>query len=241
METALHLKHLRCECLVLAEAAAGHLEAPVAACPGWDVIDVVRHVGELHRWVADMTSRRSLERLPRPRAGELAGDDLLAWFEAGARDLLEVLSSTPPDTPVWTFGPPPAVSFWCRRMAHETAMHRVDVQDARDCRSTLAPDIATDGVTEFLELRLIGADLQGLPADSLLVNATDTGDTWTVRPTDGRLALEAGTDPAGAYLTGRAVDLLLFLWRRTSATHPSLEGPPESVTSWRTVLASLAL
>ena len=33
-----------------AVAHAGPLDAPVAACPGWDVARLVGHVGSVHRW-----------------------------------------------------------------------------------------------------------------------------------------------------------------------------------------------
>src|SRR5207342_611440 len=55
-----YLAVLAAEATSLAAAAeeAG-LEAPVPTCPGWNVADLVLHVGEVHRWAAAVVASRA--------------------------------------------------------------------------------------------------------------------------------------------------------------------------------------
>lgn len=46
------------------------------------------------------------------------------------------------------------LAFWIRRMAHETAVHRVDAAQAVGERWRVDPELAADGVAEALELWL---------------------------------------------------------------------------------------
>ena len=50
----------------LVEAAAGHLDAPAAWCPGWVGRDVVSHTGFVHRRITSIVAER-LDRAPRGR------------------------------------------------------------------------------------------------------------------------------------------------------------------------------
>ena len=69
--------------------------------------------------------------------------------------MLAALESAADDTPVWnwtTQSPGPA-SFWSRRLAHETLIHRVDIELAQGFEPAHGyPEVATDTVTEFFEL-----------------------------------------------------------------------------------------
>ena len=52
--------------------------------------------------------------------------------------------------PVWAFGRLRPASFWGRRMAHETAVHRADAELATGREPAFAPDIAADAIDEWL-------------------------------------------------------------------------------------------
>src|SRR5260370_27003394 len=60
-----------------------------------------------------------------------ADDVLLDWFRDGHASLVRALAAADPDLKCWTFmaAPSPLV-FWARRQSHETAIHRVDTQQA---------------------------------------------------------------------------------------------------------------
>ena len=48
---------------------AADLDAPVAACPGWQVRDLVGHLGRIHRWATDILGyRRARRRSPTGRS-----------------------------------------------------------------------------------------------------------------------------------------------------------------------------
>src|SRR5690606_6071362 len=115
---------------ILAVVRSGDLEATVPSCPGWTVRDVVEHLGGVHRWarqnIVDPSTARPLLQ-SRPAAGE----PLDTWFAEGVSALLDTLRATQPDAPCWTFQEGNGFArFWSRRQAHETTMHRVDVESA---------------------------------------------------------------------------------------------------------------
>ena len=135
MQVTDHIAALRAEGPLLARAAerAGP-DAPVPACPGWRIRDLVRHVGNVHRWATGYV----VEQHPAP-VGELtedemvrsgAGDkDLPGWFLDGHQRLVSALEQADPGMTCWTFlAAPSPLAFWARRQAHETAIHRVDAQ-----------------------------------------------------------------------------------------------------------------
>ena len=68
-------------------------------------------------------------------------------------------------------------------MAHETAVHRVDAEHAAGREHRLAPELAADGIDEFLEFffPLAAADAPPL-AGSVHLHCTDADGEWTVRP-----------------------------------------------------------
>ena len=81
------------------------LATDVPNCPGWTLHDLVLHVGRVHRWAhGAIVSGEPLDMPDGPdEPAALAG-----WFADGSSQLVELLASTAPDAPAWTFGPPPA-------------------------------------------------------------------------------------------------------------------------------------
>ncbi|MFN8192854.1 MAG: maleylpyruvate isomerase family mycothiol-dependent enzyme [Nocardioidaceae bacterium] len=198
--------------LARAAAAPGGLDLPVAACPGWTVRDLAHHVGQVERWVCHAVDHGNPE-APAPEWP--ADDDLGAWFAAGAADLVAHLD-VDPSTPAWSFGHDKNVAFWQRRQAHEHAVHAWDLLSALG--TPAEPDIETrladDGIDEVVGMflpRQIRLGRLTEPADALAVVSTDTGRRWTL-----------GSGPVAATLTGPASDVLLALWHRRSASHPTL-------------------
>jgi uncharacterized protein (TIGR03083 family) len=135
MEIAEHISCLRSEgdLLALAAERAG-LDAPVPACPGWRIRDLLGHLGFVHRWAAGYVAGQRTEMTPSAAEDEIArlapGDgSLLAWFREGHAGLVSVLAAADPAVRCWTFLPAPSpLAFWARRQAHETAIHRADAQ-----------------------------------------------------------------------------------------------------------------
>src|SRR4051794_3083264 len=171
IDTSEYLDGIRANAaLFLAAARAAGVDAPVPTCPDWTVADLARHQGRVHRWVSTILETKAQEFVNRKEFEEEARQaaDPLAWLEGGAEMVLEVLGGTDPDLPVWNWiddGPGPA-RFWYRRMAHETAVHRVDAEAAAAAPaaapSRVEPaELASDGIDEYLQFLPLRAERGG--------------------------------------------------------------------------------
>jgi uncharacterized protein (TIGR03083 family) len=242
VEIAEHIAHLdedgeRC---AQAAAAAG-LDAAVPTCPGWNVRDLLHHLGGVHRWATSFVVTGS----PRPTTEEEAarffvevGDgELLPWFREGLAGLVSALSRASPDLACWTFLTAPSpLAFWARRQAHETAIHRVDAEAAAGWSSSCVPGLAADGIDELLNgfFSRPRGSLVADPPVALAVRTTDTTDAWTIRIEPDRRVVSAGDGPADCRVSGTAGDLYLLLWnRRALDGRVGVEGNRSVLDLWR--------
>src|ERR1700749_2866632 len=196
MEIAEHVNALRREGEWLADGAerAG-LDPSVPPCAPWQVKDLLRHTGYVHRWAARHINECPDQIIDGPSEEEILGggaDDasLLAWFRDGHAALLQTLATADPAVACPTFMDAPSpLAFWARRQAHETAIHRADADSASGLRPGCDPEFAADGIDEritgFGQRRKYrpSADHPG----AMRVRATDTGHAWYVGAEDGRL------------------------------------------------------
>jgi uncharacterized protein (TIGR03083 family) len=244
MERAEHLARLREDGERLAEAAAAAgLDADVPTCPGWQVRDLLRHVGDVHRWARAHVAEGRLRRIGKDElpavAGPLPADEvLLDWYRLGHARLVETLASADPDLVCWTFLPAPSpLAFWTRRQAHETAIHRADAEAALGTSPTFPAPFAADGVEELLLGffgRPAGDGGDGPPPTSLHLRAEDAGLDWLVRvgPAGTETTREAA--PADCSVTGPASDLYLLLWNRRTVDGLAMSGDRAVLEDWRT-------
>ncbi len=193
-----------CETIAaLIEPAA--LTAPVNYCDGWPLGEVVRHLGEVHRFVTHVVRSGGPDDAPEE---ESPTDDALAsWFAQGAAALLETLDAADLDADCWTFGFRPGKAwFWVRRMAIETVIHRFDVEHALGATTPIPLDLAIAGLEEVSDVffdRQVALDRTPPLPTPIALAASDAG-TY----------LLGGTGPPGATISGSAADLLLSVWRR---------------------------
>jgi hypothetical protein len=136
-DVAYHIECLRRDGELLAVAAGrAGLGARVPACPGWAVGDLLRHTGYVHRWAAGYVAEQRTDMVETPGEDKLlslgpADDVLLDWFRDGHAGLVRTLADADPDLTCWTFmAAPSPLPFWARRQSHETAIHRIDAQQA---------------------------------------------------------------------------------------------------------------
>ncbi|MFE5813956.1 maleylpyruvate isomerase family mycothiol-dependent enzyme [Streptomyces sp. NPDC056479] len=238
METADFVRTLDREGLLLAAAAerAG-VDAKVPTCPDWQVRDLVRHTGMVHRWAAAFVAEGHTSYHPDQGLPDLDGAELLTWFREGHRHLVDTLAGAPADLRCWHFLPAPSpLAFWARRQAHETTVHRVDAESARGgTPSAIDPGFAADGVDELLcafharrnsRVRSAGPRV-------LRVRALDTDDAvWTVRLSQEPPAAERGdAGRADCEIAGPAARLYLSLWNRLP--FPQVTGDASIATLWR--------
>ncbi|HEX5950639.1 MAG TPA: maleylpyruvate isomerase family mycothiol-dependent enzyme, partial [Actinomycetota bacterium] len=189
--------------------------ADVPSCPGWSVRDLVRHVAEVYEHKIACTL---LQQAPDPWPPEWPPDrDPIEWFDDAHVRLLEMFDRSEPTTPSATWWPPDqTVGFWARRMAHETAVHRVDAELAAGTLTPIDADVATDGVDEILHLMLAG-DWSEAPDDAATgqrVAVATGGHTWNVELSREAVAVTEGDGARDAAVEGAPSDVVLWLWGR---------------------------
>jgi uncharacterized protein (TIGR03083 family) len=205
----------------------------VPTCPGWTVKQLLRHVGRGNRWCAQIVAEKRTETLdPRTVRDGKPPDDrdaAIDWLNAGAQSILDAVEQTGADTEVWTFlGPRPA-EWWIRRRVHEATVHRADAALALGAGFSLSPELAADGIDEWIERVVIEADPKSPPIDegvTLHLHATDDGlgpqGEWTLA-NDGGLSWSHSHGKGAAAVRGRATELLLAIVRRKTAADAGVE------------------
>jgi uncharacterized protein (TIGR03083 family) len=247
MEIIEFVETLRLDGALLADAAeeAGP-DARIPACPEWQMRDLLRHVGRVHRWATDYVTK-GVQEPSRPEAApELDDKELPGWLREGHHRLVIALDSASEDLSAWTFLPAPTpLAFWARRQAHETAVHRADAQQALGAPLTPLPSaFAADGIDELLTIHSAGRGrLRTDSPRTLRLRARDSiGADWTVRLSDGparaeRTAAEADGEAGGegvdCTIEGRAEELYLALWNRLPWDGLTVSGDADLARLWQ--------
>ncbi|MDP9445372.1 MAG: maleylpyruvate isomerase family mycothiol-dependent enzyme [Actinomycetota bacterium] len=220
----------------LAELARDDLAAPVPPCPGWTLGDVLAHTAEvyLHKVEAMRIGARPD---PWPPA-DIADREPRALFTEASTALLHELETRDPDAPTWTWhAADQRVRFWHRRMAQETAVHRVDAELATGQAAPIDADLATDGVDEVLRLMLDGpwwASYETSAPVDARVRVESAGRAWTATCSAREVDISAGDDgPVAATVRGEPHHVLLWLWGRVGDHAVRLDGDAEAVAAFR--------
>jgi uncharacterized protein (TIGR03083 family) len=231
----------------LRETAARDLSAAVPSCPGWTVLDVVRHTAEVYEHKIACVALGGARPDPWPPEWPPAARSL-AWFEDAHRRVLEMLRTTDPAAPSWTWWPEDQTAgFWLRRMALETAVHLVDVELALGAATPLDEELAVDGIDELLCLMLAG-DWTGDEQPDLTgtVAVATQGRAWTIRMLEDRVDVESAAEgdvpatvPATvpASVAGDPSSLLLWLYGRAPEDAVAVSGDLAGATRLRARLA----
>jgi uncharacterized protein (TIGR03083 family) len=221
----------------------------VPACPDWTLRQLATHVGRVHRWAAEIVSTRSTERVAFDSVpdGKYPAEpaERAAWLNAGAARVVTAITAAG-DEPVWAFGSLAPASFWARRQAHETMVHRADAELAVGREVVLDAGLAADGIDEWLAMAT-GARRRGDGSAALRVGAAlhleatgaaETSD-WLISSTPDGLSVQCGSagrdfGAAGVTVSGPADRLLLVLVRRLPADDPAITvtGDGALFTGW---------
>ncbi len=239
--TAVEAEARRC-----AEAVAlGGPAARVPSCPDWDLAELCRHLGSVHRWVTLTVRTRAQERpgfdaLPDPEMpADAAGQ--AEWLLRGALTVVGVLREAGPDLRVWGWAAEQHTGWWARRMAHETLVHRIDAELASGPVRPVDPSLAADGIDELLHNALAPAArafprrdrLRG-EGGTLHLHCTDVHGEWTLRRTPQGFAYEPGHGKGDAALRGPAGELMTLLTKRLPGGRKDVElfGDEDLVALW---------
>jgi uncharacterized protein (TIGR03083 family) len=206
---------------------------PVPTCPGWNMNQLLKHVGRGHRWAAQIVAERRLEP-PDPRQvrdGKPPEDPDAAtdWLNAGAQLVINAVDHVGADARVWTFTGPRPAGWWIRRRAHEATVHRADAVLASGGEFEVSAEVASDAVSEWIDMATQSRSqprplARGL---TLHLHATDDGlgptGEWTITHDEDGLDWSHSHAKGEAAVRGPASDLLLALTRRRSAADAGIE------------------
>ncbi len=235
MQTEQFLSELQLQGELLAHAAGyAELQAQVPSCPGWTIADVLAHTMTVHRRVRWILAGNDPDDFSyqRPEVALLESEYRLGLLEliAAIRDAPETLEVYTP----WPAGP--ARQFWARRQAHETAIHRIDVELAVGYGVTgFEPEFAADGVDELLvgmaqfAFATAGVDR----AQTVALTPLDANVSWTVRLRPEKVTVSHGADDhADLNVFGLASDLYRWVWNRAGDDEITLRGDLTLADRW---------
>ncbi len=253
MDKAAYLSTFRTDTAALLATAGLKIDTPspdIPSCPGWNMTDLVLHLGGVHRHAARIIREKQRELVPISRedlgwlglehpylhwlmTGQSPRDEplpreLLLWFEEGSSELEAVFREADPEEPVWTWSPDKRVGFWLRTQAIEVAVHRWDAQLAHGIAEPIGAELAADGIDHtfdyMLPVRRELAEARAGSGEAYHFHRTDGPGEWMVRfHADGvEVAREHGKGDVA--IRGTSSDLLLWLWRRIPASRVEVFG-----------------
>jgi uncharacterized protein (TIGR03083 family) len=209
---------------LLTRAERVPLEAPVPSCPEWAVRDLLGHAGSVWGWAANLVRGGDRHDHPTPPDERAA---VAGWARSMRRELLDTLAEVEPGRPCWVFrgSTPRAAGFWGRRMAHESAIHRLDAELAagNDPEPLFDREFAADGIDELLTNLLPAFARRRDPIieqGTVLVHAPDAGAAWLVRlrPDEPLIVerVDGAATEAEAGVLGAADAVYRAVWGRPS-------------------------
>ncbi len=190
----------------------------VPNCPQWNVAQLGAHIGSIYHRIAELLRTNSMEPLdPKDFPAPADPHEVLAYYEEGMHRLSNEFVDLDPAAPIWTFAGISPALFWMRRMTHETMVHAFDLDGIHPPVHEPDPRVIADGIDEFftaqLRRRLARQEVNGLNG-RLALAATDSKDRWVIGLFPDHLEILVGDATADAEISGRAHDLLMFLWGR---------------------------
>lgn len=224
------------------------LEVEVPSCPGWTVADLLSHLTGIYVG-REVVVREGLQERP-VAVGAPTGDALEAFETALAR-LVDTLRSSDLTREVWTFVGPRPASWWSRRMAQETVIHRADAEVAAG-RTPPRVDaiVAVDGIDEMLTVFVAEALTRyGPPAEGggpiggagQTVGIHTPDERWHVTLHTDRVDVARGSAAASdALIAGTPSHVLYHLWGRLPADEVDVRGDDAALAVLRRALTTAA-
>lgn len=239
---AAYRDHLDADFARLRELAPDALADPVPECEGWSGEDVVRHLAQVYLHKAESIRTGTMPGSGWPPAWLAAWPALEGLDECHARLQAEFDSHDPSDAAATWFPEDQTVGFWIRRMAHETAVHRHDVESAAGQVTGVDALLAVDGIDEVLALMLAGdwSTEAVAEASGATVAIESAGHRWVVTLNPAEVLLRRSTAGAAgenpmALVLGEPGAVFLWLWGRSPL--PGASSNAEAAAELRARLA----
>jgi uncharacterized protein (TIGR03083 family) len=227
----------------LADLAEANPDVPVPATPDFTLGGLANHLAAVQRWATEIVAEQRDARPERDESGPADASAAQRLREATAA-LDQALSEADPDAPCWSFGPDRNARFWHRRQAQEATVHLHDACAALGEESVIDPEVAVEGVTEYLDSFVAKwwrhGDWDG-DGETCHLHATDAEGEWLITLTPEGPRLEFGHHKGDVALRGRAQDLLLLVWNRASADSLQSFGDDADVEGWLGRLTSMSV
>jgi uncharacterized protein (TIGR03083 family) len=232
--------------LLRAAIAGADPWAAVPACPDWNADQLAHHVAGTYLYVVECVRQG---RLPEDRPRPELNPNPVGALDEGYRALTEALDEGRPGDPAGTWHEPDQTAgFWIRRMCQESVVHRVDAEQVAGIElAPIPPDVALDGIDEFLTLFIgylsrtrrerFAEVLEG--ADPRPVTIAAGGREWTLTagPEGVAVAAEPGADGEAAWISGDPDDVLLWLWGRVDDRAVRQKGEEAPLAQFRELRA----
>jgi uncharacterized protein (TIGR03083 family) len=230
-----------------AAVSAPDLGLQVPTCPEWTLLDLVQHLGGVHRRWTTIVEAGPATDAPDESAADLAKaaprerEALLAWSAASTQQLLDALRRVGPDRGCWTWWgdtqSPQTSGAVARHQLQEVMVHTYDAQNTVGTPEPLPDEAALDGVDDFLITVCERTDPWPHEDAAIDVHATE-GRSWrhfvsadgarTIRlPAPGTVPATTADqvpDMAFASIRGTAAELVLYLYDRIPINSLQLDG-----------------
>ncbi len=213
-----YLDHIAAESARFASAAASSLDETISFLGDWKIRDLVAHLGAVYTGVISTVAPAGTLTPSDPAPDGAGVND---WFIERRTTLLTTLSSAHDDDPAKTFASMKTVAWWKRRLAHETVVHRWDVDAATSgigSAAAIDSELAKDGVDEFAEVSLRFSSSRPdrvYPSKSLHLHRSDGPGEWMiVADGQGGVTVTHEHGKGDAAVRGPASALLLWIWGR---------------------------
>ena len=209
----------------ISAAQVSGFAAPVASCPGWNVGDLVFHVGKVQRWFHFMLATNGADPKGSPRSAKPETDAaMVEWCREGAATIENYLTGVSDTEPVWTFTGGDVGRWAKRRQAQEVLVHRFDAELAGGVASAADATMCADGVDELLTVFVPRLKEKAQLPGTVHFHCTDTDGEWMLTPQVAGIEVTREHGKGDVALRAPAHMLLQVVWRRMSVDEALANG-----------------
>ncbi|WP_419907948.1 maleylpyruvate isomerase family mycothiol-dependent enzyme [Candidatus Poriferisodalis sp.] len=206
----------------------------VPSCGDWTLEALIAHCATVWTFVrSSVTAGTRVD----PAAVARPPGSVSQWHADAFSALTDLMTGRPSDAEAWTWDPEnQSMSFWWRRMAHESTMHRWDAEAALGITpAPIAPGLAVDGIDELFDVyvRLRRPDGFAGDGETVHLHATDAHGEWVITRTPDGMQVERTHAKSDVAARGPAQDLLLFVWGRIGPERLETFGRTDLLDEWQ--------